>query len=85
MNLWAKPWTFFPGPAQGVYQAPHPLQGLTKMYEMKVSRRFSQIVSQIFAEDINLKINYLRNSADFSAYICEKEKSLFSQPHGDKG
>jgi len=55
-------------------------RGLTKKYEMKVSRRFSLIVSQIFAEDISLNLNYLRNSADFSAYICEKEKSLFSQP-----
>ena len=50
---------------------------------MKVSRRFSLIVSQIFAEDISLNLNYLRNSADFSAYICEKEKSLFSQPLKD--
>jgi hypothetical protein len=40
---------------------------MTKNYEMKVSRRFSQMVSQIFAEDKNQNFNYLRNSADFSA------------------
>ena len=34
---------------------------------MKVSRRFSQMFSQIFAEVKNLYFNYLRNSADFSA------------------
>jgi len=41
--------------------------GMTKKYEMKVSRKFSQIVSQMFSEDKNRNFNYLRNSADFSA------------------